>query len=82
MVSPNNKGSSIALKYCYTLVHTVCVALRCAVLPEIIIAFKAEINKTCSVSSHIYTIAIATFNCLKITGENDCMQVPIHFISS
>ena len=23
---------------------------------------------------------IATFNRLEITGENDCMQVPIHFI--
>ena len=45
--------------------------VRRAVLPEIIIAFKAEINKTCSVST------IATSNPLMITGENDCMQVYI-----
>ena len=48
-ISPNNKGSPTVVKSCYTLVHTVCMALMCMVLPEIIIPFKAEINKTCSV---------------------------------
>ena len=56
------------------------MAVRYAVLPEIIIAlcsisYKAEINKACSVSSHSYLLAIATSNRFKITGENDCLQV-------
>ena len=36
--APNiNKGSPTVVKSRYTLVHTVCVALRCSVLPEIIL---------------------------------------------
>ena len=55
LVSPNNKGPPTVVILSYT--PPVCVALRCAVLPEVIIAFKAEIIKSCSVSNQIYYVA-------------------------
>ena len=67
-------GSPTVVKSFYTLIHTVCVALRCMVLPEIILIIKLKSIKlaVCQVKS-----TIDSSNRLKITGENDSMQICI-----